>query len=182
MIFCILTYFDSVLGPRIVLKSPQLDNFRIQNIPALMDLHEEGFFIHEINGIRTANLLFELSSPTARGKKELLMLSVVTFDTFYNMNSFQEIMDIFADGFVNIKNIQCYFESNLDVIPEKITTYFLSFDNALPKNKDEFARAFSKIPVYELSAIGKDFIVNTLQKNLSQSDLSFEQPSVFKRV
>ncbi len=182
MIFCTLIYFDSVLGPKIVLKSPQLDNFRIQIIPSLMDLHEEGFFTHEMNGVRTANLMFEIPSPTARGRKEIFMISIVTFDTFYNLSSFQEIMEIFIDGFLNIKNIHRYFESNLEEVPEEIATYFLSFDKALPKNKDEFAQTFSKVPIYELSSIGKDFIVNSLNKNLSQSKLSFTNPPIFKRV
>jgi hypothetical protein len=61
------------MGPRIFLKLPEnIDDEEFAQVPVLMDLYNgEEFFIHEFGGFKSANYLFEIISPKARGKSKL---------------------------------------------------------------------------------------------------------------
>ena len=75
----ILSRFDPLYGPKIVLKAPQSLEDEIANkIPSLMELPTKGVFIHIFGKLKTANLFFKLISPFARGGYESFLLSLVT--------------------------------------------------------------------------------------------------------
>ena len=75
----ILSRFDPLYGPRIVLKAPQsLEDENVNKIPSLMELPTTGVFIHIFGKLKTANLFFKLHSPFARGGYESFLLSLVT--------------------------------------------------------------------------------------------------------
>jgi PAS domain S-box-containing protein len=75
----ILSRFDPLYGPKIVLKAPQsLEDKNVDKIPSLMELPTKGVFIHIFGKLKTANLFFKLLSPFARGGYESFLLSLVT--------------------------------------------------------------------------------------------------------
>ena len=75
----ILSRFDPLYGPKIVLKAPQsLEDKNVDKIPSLMELPTRGVFIHIFGKLKTANLFFKLLSPFARGGYESFLLSLVT--------------------------------------------------------------------------------------------------------
>lgn len=75
----ILSRFDPLYGPKIVLKAPQsLEDEIVNKIPSLMEFPASGVSIHIFNQYKTANLFFKLKSPFARGGYESFLLSLVT--------------------------------------------------------------------------------------------------------
>ncbi len=75
----ILSRFDPLYGPTIVLKAPKsLEGEILSKIPTLMDLPTQGVYMHIFGEFKTANLFFKLRSPFARGGYESLLLSLVT--------------------------------------------------------------------------------------------------------
>ncbi|MHA2120866.1 MAG: GAF domain-containing protein [Promethearchaeota archaeon] len=75
----ILSRFDPLYGPKIVLKAPKsLEEEIVNKIPSLMELPTKEVFIHIFGKFKTANLFFKLSSPFARGGYESLLISLVT--------------------------------------------------------------------------------------------------------
>jgi len=75
----ILSRFDPLYGPTIVLKAPKsLEGEILSKIRFLMDIPTQGVFIHIFNEYKTANLFFKLISPFARGGYESFLLSLVT--------------------------------------------------------------------------------------------------------
>jgi len=75
----ILSRFDPLYGPKIVLKAPQsLENENVSKIPSLMELPTKGVFLHIFGNLKTANLFFKILSPFARGGYESFLLSLVT--------------------------------------------------------------------------------------------------------
>ena len=75
----ILSRFDPLYGPTVVLKAPKsLEGEILNKIPSLMDIPTQGVFIHIFGEYKTANLFFKLMSPFARGGYESFLLSLVT--------------------------------------------------------------------------------------------------------
>jgi PAS domain S-box-containing protein len=75
----ILSRFDPLYGPTIVLKAPKsLEGEILNKIPTLMDLPTQGVYMHIFGEYKTANLFFKLMSPFARGGYESFLLSLVT--------------------------------------------------------------------------------------------------------
>lgn len=75
----ILSRFDPLYGPKIVLKAPHfLEEELVRKIPSLMEVPTKGVFIHIFGELKTANLFFKLLSPFARGGYESFLLSLVT--------------------------------------------------------------------------------------------------------
>ena len=78
----ILSRFDPLYGPRIVLKAPEsLEDEIVSKIPSLMELPTKGVFIHIFGKFKTANLFFRIQSPFARGGYESFLISLVTEST-----------------------------------------------------------------------------------------------------
>ena len=75
----ILSRFDPLYGPTIVLKAPKfLEGDILSKIPSLMDIPTQGVYMHIFGEYKTANLFFKLMSPFARGGYESFLLSLVT--------------------------------------------------------------------------------------------------------
>ena len=186
--FTILSVFDNRYGPRLFLKAPNLKtSIHLDHIPLLMDLFKEGFFVYEFGDLKTANLIFEIWSPLARGKKELLMITIGLYQGEYNLNlnSFQEIMEYFAVEFQNIKDLYKGFHHNH--IPggsekyNEIIDFVLSFYESLPKESEIIKQNLAKILTYGLSQSGKNSIINSLQEKISQSRQGIEAYSMLDR-
>jgi len=190
MIFPLLSYFNSVSGPKILLKAPELDNsIQILNhIPSLMDLYNEGFFIHEYGGIRTINQIFEISNPLTRGKTELLMISLVCFDDQYNLNSFKEILDFFVIQFQKIPDVCKAFQhvsknpTKFNDKSQEILKLFYSFNRSLTKNKTLYTYNTNRSLTYGLSHLGKEYVIKSFQKNLINTKISLDSQTISEKI
>ena len=67
-----------------------------------MDFYTKGFFIHEFGDLKSANLIFHLPSPRARGNREILMISVITMDQTIRMDFYEEVLENFVKLFTMI--------------------------------------------------------------------------------
>ena len=189
MIFPLLSYFNQVSGPTILLKAPELENSTqmLNHIPSLMDLYNEGFFIHEYGGIRSINHIFEISSPLTRGKVELLMISLVCFDDQYNLNSFKEILDFFIIQFQKIPDVYKAFQhvsknpTKFNEKSQEILKLFYSFNRSLTKNKTLFTYNTNRSLIYGLSHLGKEYVIKSIQKNLINAKISFDNPTISEK-
>ena len=189
MIYPLLSYFNYRSGPRILLKSPELrSSFNLDHIPLLMDLYRNGFFIHEYGKIRSINLIFEIPSPMARGKAEILLLSLICFDKQYNLSSFREIMEFFVNELQSTPDVFKAFhcESNKILGAKQkfyeVANLFHLFDQSLPKKEAIIRQNTNKIYTYGLSDMGKMNIIKCLQKNLLQARYNAEKPSIFGKI
>ncbi|TFF96353.1 MAG: hypothetical protein EU544_00820 [Promethearchaeota archaeon] len=174
MLFVILSSFDNRLGPKIFLKTPEdVENVYLDQVPLLMDLYREGFFIHEFGNLRTANLIFEIRSPLARGRKELLMISIVSYaENFYlDLNSFKEILQFFTNRLKNIKDLYEGFHcEQLNRGREKFSQLYElmhSFYNNLPSERQLHEKLFSQVLTFKLSSQGKSHILENLRQELN---------------
>ncbi|MHA1730625.1 MAG: ADP-ribosylation factor-like protein [Promethearchaeota archaeon] len=67
-------------------------------ITKLIDFQErEGFFVHAISQVGTANYFFEIKSPVARGQVEILMISFVFDKGVKNPERFRGLLEKFAN-------------------------------------------------------------------------------------
>ena len=158
----------------------------MDRITVLLDLHEEGFFIHEFGDLQTANLIFEVFSPIARGRLERIMISIILIEKGYklSLSSFHEIMEFFVNKFKNIKDIYkgFYYASKPSAIDKynEMKDLMYSFHQSLTTIKENI----SKINVYGLSPTGKNNIIRCFQEKFSQSRQQIDNFSInpeFKR-
>ena len=174
MIYPLLCHFNNHYGPRIILKSPELSNsIHLNHIPLLMDLYKDGFFIHEYGTLRSINLIFEIESPLARGKAELLQISLICFDKQYDLSSFNELLDLFVIELQNISKAYKAFHSYSNdsaKIKEKyneVASLFFLFNQSLPKNEEIIRKNTKKMLTYGLSHFGKSNIIKNFQESLN---------------
>ena len=176
MIGVILSIFDNLVGPKTFFKIPNSNGpVYLDHVPLLMDLFKEGFFVHEFGDLKTANLIFEIHSPIARGRKELLMFSIISYknDYNFNLNSFQEVMEFFVYKLKTIDNLYKGFHGkefqDANSICNEISHLLYSFYDTLPNDNAIIKQNFSIIPSYELSPSGRDSIMTYLQEKFTQS-------------
>jgi len=107
----ILCRFDQVLGPTVLLKYPKsLEDKIIQKFSSLMDIHDEGFFIHSFENYKTANITFQIQSEYARGKKEFLQISLIlNRENKIDESILQKSLEEFVNIFLKIENLYYAF-------------------------------------------------------------------------
>lgn len=74
----LILYFDKKIGPKVFFQSD--DSIKEENtaqVKKLMDILNPDPFFYSFQGINTLNYQFELYSPLARGKKELLQITLI---------------------------------------------------------------------------------------------------------
>ena len=134
-----------------------------------MDLYDKGFFIHECNDLKTANLIFDIKDPLARGRINRLMISIILIEKEYalNLNSFKEIMEFLAFKLNKIDDLYkgFYCESMPEAIDyyNEIKDFMYSFHQSL----NTYKKNVSKISIYSLSPTGKNNIIRALQEKIS---------------
>lgn len=173
--YTILSHFDNLLGPKTFLKIPKATNKypALDSVPLLMDLYKEGFFIHHFNGLKTANLIFEVKSPRARGRKENVMITLASPEEYnLKLTTFKEIIGFFAYQLTNIQDVYkgFYHEKNTPGSHEKyeeIINLMLSFHDCLPKQTELMSQKMSKVVSYGLSSTGVNSILENLQANIT---------------
>lgn len=179
MIFTVLSCFDNIMGPQIFCITPDTSNsIYLDHVPLLMDLYKEGFFVHECGDIRTANLIFEIYSCRARGRREILMISIVsTQETFHiDLGSFRDLLVYYALQLRSIPDV--YQGFHMDEITEakdkftQIMDLTYTFHNSLPTERQIYDQMFSQVLTLQLSPEGKSTILQRLQQKLSHSNQS----------
>jgi PAS domain S-box-containing protein len=104
----ILSFFDKVIGPKIIMHAPEDNDFKdLNQISGLMDFEREGFFIHITDNFKSANMMFSIPSEYARGSKEDLQLSVVVdAETNIELKSVRKLLKDYSKRIIKIND--CY--------------------------------------------------------------------------
>lgn len=76
----------------------------VDQVLSLMDINQPGFFIH-IAGLASANFMFEIPSPHARGRRETLQVSLVGEGAF--TPQLESLLATFVDKFRAIPEVEC---------------------------------------------------------------------------
>jgi GTP-binding protein SAR1 len=163
-----LTHFDAIFGPKIFLHSGiNVDEFK--HIPPLMDLYKEGFFYHEFNRDKSANLSFQVPSSYARGNCEILMLTYLVRDGELNPGMAKEYLTRFAERLVNIIDGYKAFYIGSGKYPgdprklDEIKDLFDALYHAFPAEVNMFKQKERKIFVFGLTKAGKTTILHALE-------------------
>ena len=108
----ILSHFDSKIGPKVIKTvGDEILEDNLKEIIRYMDYHEEGYFIHEFNGISSANIIFFIPSPIARGNFEIAMISIVLIDDDTDPKSYYPLLNQFVSECKNINDAYRGFHS-----------------------------------------------------------------------
>ncbi|MHA1264071.1 MAG: hypothetical protein ACTSRS_02450 [Candidatus Helarchaeota archaeon] len=115
MIYLNLNYFNTIQGPQIFHWYPEdADENLIQSVANLLNISElikQKFFIYEGADFKTVSLYFEIPSEWARGKKEMLLLSVIVPPDFSieNKEPLQELLQQIETDINQIENAYMAF-------------------------------------------------------------------------
>ncbi|MFX0141961.1 MAG: PAS domain-containing protein, partial [Candidatus Hodarchaeota archaeon] len=113
MKYLILSHFDVIEGPRILLKAPELaEDKTLEQIPQLLNLFEEGFFVQIFSEFKSTNLIFNIPSDYARGRQEILLISI--------------LLNIEKDIDLNLaQNLLIDFKRRLRTLPEAFKAFYI---------------------------------------------------------
>ncbi|MFX1500521.1 MAG: PAS domain S-box protein [Promethearchaeota archaeon] len=175
----ILSYFHPRYGPKILLKTPEsLDEKEFYHLPALMDLYDEGFFVHTFGNYKSANYIFNIYNKGARGNIETILISLI-FDVNSNINyelskelligferEFQTIEEVYKAFYVENKQ----YEDASEKLKE-VNDLFLTFYNSIPEENIVYKQKEAKILVFGLSYAGKTTIINYLKDKTTKKTL-----------
>lgn len=95
----ILSYFHNIIGPEVLYltdKAKRFNESEIASIIKLLDTAEEGFFTMELQNLRTANVYFTINSPWARGRQEMLMISLIVQEQDPDLKYLEESLTDFV--------------------------------------------------------------------------------------
>ncbi len=175
-----LSYFDLFYGPKILLKTPKsivIEN-ELEQITSLMDIYDEGFYIHIFGSFKSANLIFEIPSEYGRGKRELLLISlIIDISTNINFDLSKELLEGFEKEFKKINEAyKAFYIDNKDFQGdekklEEIKKLFYSFYETFPTESVVLDRKDAKILIFGLYQAGKTTIINCLKKTIKKNPL-----------
>ncbi|MBD3229217.1 MAG: hypothetical protein GF329_13625 [Candidatus Lokiarchaeota archaeon] len=109
MLYLNLSYFNTIKGPQVFCITPEgLEKSKAQDIANLLNISElikQKFFVYDISDFKTVNHYFEVFSEWARGKKEMLLLSIIAIDESIELNEkIEHSLENIADEIKNIEN------------------------------------------------------------------------------
>lgn len=175
----ILSRFDPKMGPKIFLKAPEdIEDQEFDQIPALMDLYDEGFFIHIFGSYKSANCIFNIPSKHSRGLVETLLVSfVLDINSHVNFELSKELLKGFESEFQAIEDAFEAFYPNLEEYTkskeklQEIKSLFLTFYNTFPKESIVYEQTDAKVLVFGLSQAGKTTVINCLRNEMLKSTI-----------
>ncbi|NMC08003.1 MAG: GTP-binding protein [Candidatus Lokiarchaeota archaeon] len=180
----LLTHFDAIFGPKIFMHAGITSVDEVKHIPPLMDLYKEGFFYHEFNKDKSANLSFQIPSTYARGNYEILMLTYLVRDDELNPIMAREYLTRFADHMMRIDDGFKAFYVGSGKHPgdprklDEIKELFDSLYHSLPAAINVYAQKERKIFVFGLTKAGKTTILDAM-RNRKVKQL---QPTIFMDI
>jgi len=146
----------------------------LEQIPTLMNLYEEkGYFIHIFKKIKSANLLFDIPNPSARGKYDTLLISIIITEGDINVKLYQELLNGFANELRKIEEGYKAFyhgSTRVEYSQDKfnaVQSLFYTFFESFPEESVIEGRRDAKIFVFGLSQAGKTTIIQSLQRNIA---------------
>jgi len=187
LIIIILSHFDQIFGPKIVLNYPEVpDNLKFDHIPLLMDIYRTGFCIHKFGYLKTANRIFKVANPNARGKNEELMISVALVEENYNLKEFRNVLDIFME---KIQAVEDFHEGLYPTSPNYKESKFIeiralveSFFQSLPKERDCFKLRSSRILVYGLPKVGISTLIQKLNTTYLDETMQIDEIRIARSI
>lgn len=94
----ILTYFDSLIGPKTYKTIPALDKSLQRDVSKLLDMTiRGGFFVHSMGQYSSVNSTFYIKSPHSRGHEEALMVSFLLDVKFRDNLIFKPLLTRFVE-------------------------------------------------------------------------------------
>lgn len=166
----ILCHFDERMGPQIILKAPRnIDDEDFEQVPLLMDLYDRGFFVHIFGGFKSANLIFEIPSPVARGKVEMLLISIMIPDGEFDADLYEALLENFYAQMMDISKVYVGLHDKRSQQNKEIRNLFFSFYDSIPEETKIYERQKSKILVFGLSGAGKRTLISDFQSYLTES-------------
>ncbi len=166
----VLSHFDQKLGPRTFLCIPEdVSKDTLAQIADLINLYQKKeFFIHNVKGLKSANQLFEISNPKARGGHEVLLVSALITEGDIDTEVSKDMLAKFYDEMRGIKDVHKVFNAygGEDKTPmNELKSLFTNFYNAFPVEEVVQNRKDAKIFVFGLSKAGKTTIIRQLKNN-----------------
>jgi Ras-related protein Rab-1A len=166
----VLSHFDHKIGPTPLLYNPDsINKDTLSQIADLINLYSgKTFFIHNIKGLNTANMLFQLPNAKARGGLEVLLISILLTEGEINPEVSQNMLNLFVEEMKNLKDISAIFDPQSKLHQKAMISLkdlFMNFHNALPLEEVVQNKKDTKIFVFGLSKAGKTTIIRQLQKN-----------------
>ena len=170
----LLSHHNPFFRPKIFLKVPEsIEDEELNQIPTLLELYDEGFFMHVFGGIKSANLIFEIPSKYGRGRIERLLVSVVIdSNSKFNLILTQELLLKFAEELKKIEEAYkaFYIDSRIysgdDNKLKEIKDLLLNFFKIFPEENVIFERKDAKILIFGLSLAGKTTIIKSARKSI----------------
>ncbi len=177
MYVLVLSHFDSIIGPRVFLNVPKLPSQGyLEEVPRQMDFYSEGFFTYEYGELRTSNLIFSIPSPSARGREENLMISILLIDdNDTNLKIYQSILEQFADELKKLENVYKAFNRNVSKTNESrklftdITKLLHSVYLALPKETITTIKREINLVMFDFYEQGKSHIAQHFRDFISKA-------------
>jgi len=190
LIALVLSYFDRVIGPRLLLKTDNIpDHIKVEHVPLLMDFYQTGFFTHEFGNLLSANYIYHIPNPAARGGRELFMISLLAYEEKFELESYSEILNIFVRRFKELslpsrgtELIAGEISETPPDVFEAIKELFYRFFNSLPREREVFRLRISKIFFYGLPKAGITTIIECLRGNFLNKKNLDKEISIFKTL
>lgn len=189
MIVAVLSYFHTLIGPKILTAYPMIpEHIQLDHVPFLMDFYESGFFIHEFGDLKSANEIFTVPNPGARGGMEVLMLSIVMLDEKYDLDLFKDLLGVCVKKIKQSEDI--YMGLHVDRKQSKgavnklyeIDNIIKSFFQSLPKERAVFKLRLTKIFIFGLPQAGSSTIITTLNNTFFNEELLEAEISITKSL
>ncbi|MHA1229138.1 MAG: tetratricopeptide repeat protein [Candidatus Helarchaeota archaeon] len=107
MIYLNLSYFNTIKGPQVFYTYPEglseKTSLDIANLLNISELIKQKFFVYDIAEFKTINHYFEIPSEWARGKKEMLLLSIIVIDEpIEATKEVEEVLENIADKIAKV--------------------------------------------------------------------------------
>jgi small GTP-binding protein len=174
--YIILSYFNQINGPEILYTTQPASVEQIKKqILALIDLHQdEGFFEYiycqgEVD-IITGNYLFEINSDWSRGRKELIMLSLV-LDPVQNPRNYNSVIQEFVEKIQKTPKIYKALYLNSKYSDPEIMQKYTELELILTDLQTECENAVVKVKLGQIfilgtMAVGKSSLVNQIMNQV----------------
>jgi len=164
----LLSRFDPLYGPKIILKAPKsLEAEIVSKVPSLMEIPTQGVFMHIFGELKTANLFFKLISPFARGGYESFLLSLVTdANTNLTLLLANELLAGFAQYIINLEDAYKAFDyepKDFSSDPQKLNEikgFFSSYFESIKPAIKTLVMAENRYQVLFKAARDAIFIMN----------------------
>lgn len=153
-----------------------------------MDFYSKGFFIHEFGDMKSANFIFHVPSPRARGNQEILMISIISLEEGLRMELFQEVLENFSQLFAATSDVYqglYYSSKDIPMYPakaEEVKHILSRFYESLPLQRALFNLRVSKLLLFGISKEQIDPIIKRLKETFLKYDNISDDMSIAKNI